>query len=210
MNAQSAGAALDQLVDYKAEGTATASQEELLYVVSAQTSAALLNTTTALSGELHGALFASAPLATRWMTDSIVKQLTYGNAPAGAHGVWVDMGANRSDWDSDSFASGFDTTLSQIAIGWDLLSLEEHPHRRRLLTRQGRRVHADGLRLDDAGRWLRLRPGEGRRVLHRCGRRLRRQRLGDRSTRSGRADQFTQHRTSAAARRPHRWASVCR
>jgi len=36
--------------------------------------------------------------------------------------VWVDVGANRSDWDSDSVASGFDTNRSQVAIGADVVA----------------------------------------------------------------------------------------
>ncbi|MEJ1965443.1 MAG: autotransporter outer membrane beta-barrel domain-containing protein [Gammaproteobacteria bacterium] len=34
----------------------------------------------------------------------------------------VDIGASRSDWKSDSVASGFDTTRSQVAIGWDVFA----------------------------------------------------------------------------------------
>jgi fibronectin-binding autotransporter adhesin len=121
-NAQSAAGAIDSLVDAKQTGTTSAVQEALLYTLSTQTNIEGLST--ALSGEVHGALAAAAPLATRWLTESVGRQLNYGAQPSDGTGLWVDTGANRSDWKGDSVASGFDTTRSQVALGWDALSTE--------------------------------------------------------------------------------------
>jgi autotransporter-associated beta strand protein len=121
-NAQSAAGAIDSLVAAKDTGTARGSQEALLYTLSTQ--ANIEGLSTALSGEVHGALAAAAPLATRWLTESVGRQLNYGAEPSDGTGLWVDTGANRSDWKGDSVASGFDTTRSQVALGWDAVSTE--------------------------------------------------------------------------------------
>jgi len=122
-NAVAVATSLDTLVQEKAAGLTTEDEEALLYVVSAQPGATLAATATALSGEVHGALAAAAPMANRWLTDSVGRQLARDSAfdAEGTRGVWVDVGANRSDWRSDAAASGFDTTRSQVAIGWNLI-----------------------------------------------------------------------------------------
>jgi outer membrane autotransporter protein len=119
-NAQSAAGALDSLAQLKQAGAATTAQENLLYVLSTRPD--LQDTSTALAGEVHGALAAAAPLANRWLVDSVGRQLSYGFQPSDGTGLWVDTGANRSDWNGDDVASGFDTTRSQVAIGWEPLS----------------------------------------------------------------------------------------
>jgi fibronectin-binding autotransporter adhesin len=119
-NTLSAAASLDALMSAKSAGTATGSQDALLYAVSAQSDATLEATTTALAGEVHSALVAAAPMANRWLVDSVGRELSHHSAHN--TGAWVDVGANRSDWNSDSVASGFDTTRSQVAIGWNLVA----------------------------------------------------------------------------------------
>lgn len=122
LNAQSAAGAIDSLVNAKQAGGISAAQDALLYTLSTQ--ANIEGISTALSGEVHGALAAAAPLATRWLTESVGRQLNYGAQPTDGTGLWVDTGANRSDWKGDSVASAFDTTRSQVAVGWDAVSTE--------------------------------------------------------------------------------------
>jgi outer membrane autotransporter protein len=122
-NAVAIATSLDSLVEEKAVGATTTEEEALLYAVSAQSDTTLLATATALAGEVHGALAAAAPMANRWLTDSVGRELARDAAfgVEGGRGAWVDVGANRSDWRSDVVASGFDTTRTQVAIGWNLI-----------------------------------------------------------------------------------------
>lgn len=122
LNAQSTAAAFDAFTAAKSAGTITSAQDAVLYSVSVEPSVALETLATALSGEVHGALVAAAPLANRWLVDSVDRQLSRGVEANDGTGLWVDIGANRSDWKSDSVASGFDTTRSQVAIGWDVFA----------------------------------------------------------------------------------------
>jgi fibronectin-binding autotransporter adhesin len=119
-NAQSAAVVLDQLAAAKADDTATESQEALLYNVNVQSAGALPQTVTALSGEIHASMLAVAPLANRWLVDSVSRQLANESAPGASS--WVELGAEQGRWSSDSAASGFEADRSQVAVGWNVLN----------------------------------------------------------------------------------------
>lgn len=123
-NTRTIAATLDSLMSSKAAGEVSYAQDALLYAVSNQSQATLAHTAQSLAGEVHAALIAAAPLADQWLVDSVTRELSPGTgslAPDGGRGAWVDIGANRSGWNGDAVASGFDASRSQVAMGWNIL-----------------------------------------------------------------------------------------
>lgn len=118
-NATSAATAFDQMVELKQAGTASAAQEDILYSLNAQ-GAALEAVAAQSSGEIHAALAAAAPLTLSGLTNTVGRQ----GADA-ATAVWVDVGTSDGEWQSDAVASRFDTSRSQVTIGWDLLNSKQ-------------------------------------------------------------------------------------
>jgi uncharacterized protein with beta-barrel porin domain len=130
-NTRSMAIALDSLMQAKAAREITGAQDALLYAVSNQSEATLAHTAQALAGEVHAALTAAAPLANLWLVDSVSRELNPGAGaltPDGGRGAWVDVGANQSGWNGDSLASGFDSSRSQVAIGWNAFVRDSARH----------------------------------------------------------------------------------
>ena len=74
-NAQYVAKVLDQLLGVNKVGTATASQDALLYSVAGQTAASLPGYAQALSGEIHAASAATLPQATQRLQQAVLARL---------------------------------------------------------------------------------------------------------------------------------------
>jgi hypothetical protein len=75
VNAQYVAKVLDQLLGVNKAGTATASQDALLYSVAGQTAASLPGYAQALSGEIHAASAATLPQATQRLQQAVLARL---------------------------------------------------------------------------------------------------------------------------------------
>lgn len=126
-NAQSVGKVLDGLRGLDNAHAATASQNQLRYVVAGLTATQLPKFATILAGEVHGAMAAAAPEAGRWLQNALVRQLGTSSSaaePAGLEagdGLWLDFNAAQGRTDSGTLASGYSASRYQFAIGVDLL-----------------------------------------------------------------------------------------
>jgi fibronectin-binding autotransporter adhesin len=119
-NAASAGGALDVMMVHQGAGTASTTEQQLLYFVGGQDGAAVPGLVTQLAGEIHTALAAAAPQAQRWLVDSVGTQLD--NGVGGRRNVWSDLGSSDGTWHSDAVSSGFRVKGTQLAVGFDLLA----------------------------------------------------------------------------------------
>ncbi len=193
LNAQSTAAAFDTFTAAKSAGTITSAQDALLYSVSVQPSVALETLATALSGEVHGALVAAAPLANRWLVDSVDRQLSRGVEVNDGTGLWGRHW--REPQRLEERLRRIRLRHHAIAGGDRLGCLRERlgPRGRRLHPWQGRRAGGDGVRLHHAEHRVPLRPaecGSRRTGRHRLGRQ---QRLGNVTPRSARPARHAQH-----------------
>lgn len=137
-NVRSSANTLDQILLSDQEGCGTSDQTQLLYAAADKTALELPEFAKSLAGEIHGALATATPQAGQWLEGAVARHLGGGvpnlrqNANgAGANkagnavekkGLWMDIGANKSRWSSDSNASGFTSDQTQLVIGADLLS----------------------------------------------------------------------------------------
>ncbi|MBP7393607.1 MAG: autotransporter domain-containing protein, partial [Zoogloea sp.] len=129
-NARALGAAVDRIVTADQQGASTTAQGQLFYTLAGLNAAQLPGVMTALSGEVHAALAAAAPRAGQWTQGAIGRQLGSGSSRNAAdstdlhdhRALWIEMGANRGQWSSDSTSSGFRTDRTQFAIGGDVAS----------------------------------------------------------------------------------------
>lgn len=132
-NIQSSANALDRILLTDQTGNGTSAQTQLLYVAADKTGLELPGFTKSLAGEIHGALAAATPQASQWLQGAVNRHLGGNpnvrlNAATAAEnvvkkkGLWIDIGADKGRWSSDSNASGFTSDHNQFIIGADLLS----------------------------------------------------------------------------------------
>lgn len=133
-NIRSVSGALDGALNANDNAGATASQLALAYAVAGANASQLPNLAAALSGQVHGALAAVAPLAGQSLQTTVSRQLAgasaAGAAAAGsaadaaktapAQALWADLSANQGRWKSDASASAFDANRSQLTVGADM------------------------------------------------------------------------------------------
>jgi fibronectin-binding autotransporter adhesin len=130
-NSRSSAAALDQLLDRDQRGSANTAQTQLLYLTADKTAPELPGFVQSLSGEIHGALAATAPQASQWLESAVQRRSaarqptvqTIANSAdeaAAADALWLEVGWNHGRRNSDSTASGFSSDRSQLALGFDL------------------------------------------------------------------------------------------
>ncbi len=136
-NIRSVSGALDGAVNANDNASASAAQLSLAYAVAGANAAQLPGLAAALSGQVHGALAAVAPLAGQSLQGTVSRQLAgasaVGSAPAAAgataadtarvapgQALWADLSANRGRWDGDDSASSFDANRTQLTVGADL------------------------------------------------------------------------------------------
>ena len=133
-NIRSVSGALDGALDASNKASATAAQLGLAYAVAGANASQLPNLAAALSGQVHGALAAVAPLANQSLQTTVSRQLAGASAASGAsagnaadaakiapaQALWADLSANQGRWKSDASASGFDANRSQLTIGADI------------------------------------------------------------------------------------------
>ena len=121
INGQQSGAVLDRAMTADQAGNATAAQSALVYAVSNFAGGSVANVTQNLSGQVHAAMAAIAPLAGQAVQGTVTKQLDQA-APGDASArsaLWADLAGNRAEWDADSHASGFVANRGQLTIGVD-------------------------------------------------------------------------------------------
>ncbi len=130
-NAQAAGNAIDNILNADQAGAATPAQERLAYALSSLTARRVADTATLLSGEVHAALTAVAPLAGQSLQGTVAHHLNGGQglAPDAAEtasnsALWADLAGNRARWSGDATASGFTANRMQLTIGVDPLHTE--------------------------------------------------------------------------------------
>jgi len=117
LNAQQSGAVADRLLDADQARTATAAQSGVAYALSAISGERLAAAVGELSGEVHAALAAAAPLAGQSLQRSVQGQLA--GVPAAGSALWADLSGNRTRWSSDDTASAFDADRGQLTVGVD-------------------------------------------------------------------------------------------
>lgn len=116
-NAQVAGVALDRIMTLDQGDTATVPQSRIAYTVSALTGNSLSAVTQHLSGEVHGAMAAIAPLAGQAVQSTVLHQID--SAVNTGSALWADLAGNRAEWDHDAYASGFIANRGQLTLGAD-------------------------------------------------------------------------------------------
>ena len=125
-NAQAAGQVLDTLIESDAAGTSTQKQQELLYSVAGATADELPDLTTELSGEMHAALAAEAPLVSFGVQSAVSSYI--GSSRLGGtcqpldKGIWFSAVKTWDQWQGDSVASTFDADRYQYVFGYDFLT----------------------------------------------------------------------------------------
>jgi len=127
-NEVAVGHAFDRLLAMDQVGTASTSQQQLIYEISGLNAAQLSNASTALAGEVHADLAAVAPLAGEWLQRTVVAQLD-ADAAGAEHrsrdeSLWFQAVGGHGNWESDSTSSGFTSNRWQLAVGFDFLATE--------------------------------------------------------------------------------------
>ena len=125
-NAQAAGTVLDAVVAADQAGTASATQSRLAYLATRATGADAATLARNLSGEVHAAMAAAAPLAGQSLQTSVQRQLDGGQAGAnrntqGNDALWADLVGNRARWSDDGVGSGLTANRGQLTVGLDTL-----------------------------------------------------------------------------------------
>ena len=135
-NIRSVSGALDGAVNANDNATASAAQLSLAYAVAGANAAQLPGLAAALSGQVHGALAAVAPLAGQSLQGTVSRQLSGASAAGsagaarvagadaaqvkGGEALWADLSANHGRWKEDASASSFDANRTQLTVGADL------------------------------------------------------------------------------------------
>jgi fibronectin-binding autotransporter adhesin len=117
LNAQQSGAMADRLLAADQAGTATAAQSGVAYALSGMSGERLGSAVGGLSGEVHAALAAAAPLAGQSLQRSVQGQLA--GVPAAGTALWADLSGNRTRWSADDTASAFHADRGQLTVGVD-------------------------------------------------------------------------------------------
>jgi outer membrane autotransporter protein len=127
-NAVAAGSTFDRLLATDQAGTASASQQQLIYTISGLNPAQLSDASTALAGEVHADLAAVAPLAGEWLQRTVAGQLDSDAADAKnlVHdkSLWFQAGGSHGNWKRDSDSGGFTSNRWQLAVGLDFIATE--------------------------------------------------------------------------------------
>ncbi|HQT37886.1 MAG TPA: autotransporter domain-containing protein, partial [Acidocella sp.] len=117
-NTQSAGNVLDSLINLTSPTTA---QNNLILAAQAQTPGSLPQFAKALDGEVHGSDLAVVPQAGYALANSVAGRLgDVVQNPASAPLLWGNATVELGQENSDNYASGFSSTLSQFTVGMDL------------------------------------------------------------------------------------------
>ncbi len=138
VNAQSVGGALTQLAQASLAGTATVTQDQLLYAISGQTSAqGIANLAQGMSGEVYAATIAVMAQTTQRTQQAVLNRLgdTAGlrlNMPMASpkaeaksfanDNVWGELAYQRGNRASDSQSGGWGSNLYQLTFGSDFYS----------------------------------------------------------------------------------------
>jgi outer membrane autotransporter protein len=124
-NARNVGGVLDKVLTGQVNNTDTAAQSNLLYAVSGLNAKQLKTAAQQLSGEVHAALAATAPLASRALQSDVSNHLqqdtTAGVNQDGtpARVLWATSNINHQQLKADDYASGYKTNRSQFSVGID-------------------------------------------------------------------------------------------
>jgi autotransporter-associated beta strand protein len=121
MNGQQSGAVLDRVMTADQAGTATAAQSALAYAVSNFAGGSVAKVTQNLSGQVHAAMAAIAPLAGQAVQGTVTRQFDLATPAevSARSALWADLAGNRAEWDADSHASGFVANRGQLTVGVD-------------------------------------------------------------------------------------------
>ncbi|MCE1274931.1 MAG: autotransporter domain-containing protein, partial [Chlorobiales bacterium] len=124
-NAQSAARVLDQLVAADSVSPVSSKQQALLYGAAGANAANLTGMTTALAGEVHGAMAAEVPLSSlalqSMVSDILGESPLCGEDKTTKRGVWFTATKNWDKRYGDDLASSFDADRNQYTVGGDLL-----------------------------------------------------------------------------------------
>lgn len=124
-NAQSAARVLDQLVAADSVSPVSSKQQALLYGAAGANAADLTGMTTALAGEVHGAMAAEVPLSSlalqSMVSDILGESPLCGEDKTTKRGVWFTATKNWDKRYGDDLASSFDADRNQYTVGGDLL-----------------------------------------------------------------------------------------
>jgi outer membrane autotransporter protein len=120
--------ALDTLRVLDYAGSFTTQQVDLRYAVAGLRDNEITPRLTALSGEVHGAIAAAAPVAARWLQNTVAAHLSAGSgeASAGNQRLWVEINAGKSRANGGQVSSDFTSTHTHFAVGADLLQGHEN------------------------------------------------------------------------------------
>ncbi|WP_159876427.1 autotransporter outer membrane beta-barrel domain-containing protein [Aquitalea denitrificans] len=124
-NARNVGSVLDKVLGGQVNNTDTTAQSNLLYAVAGLNAEQLKTASRRLSGEVHAALAATAPLASRALQNDVSNHLQQ-DAAAGvnqdgtpARVLWANSNVDHQQLKADDFASGYKTNRSQFSVGID-------------------------------------------------------------------------------------------
>jgi fibronectin-binding autotransporter adhesin len=115
-NAQLAGAALDRIMTADQAGAATATQGVLAYAASSIGGNSVTALAQNLSGEIHAAMAAVAPLAGQAVQGTVLRQIDGTNVSSA---LWADLAGNRAEWDHDANAGSVTANRGQLTVGVD-------------------------------------------------------------------------------------------
>ncbi len=124
-NEQSSASVLDQIIArYSADpSTLTSAQNTLLEDVSSVSTAQSSQLLGALDGQIHADMIAAQPEAGWQLENSVYGHLgDEAGAPDTGRRVWVDVSTEAGERGSDNQAYGFNSNVSQVVAGADLLT----------------------------------------------------------------------------------------
>lgn len=116
-NAKSVGRVLAQIRD-SGVPQATTAHKQLHYILAYSDPDSIIALTPSLSGEVQGAMAATAPEAMYWLQNSLSRQLS--NIKS-SNDSWVDTGVSWDRSSGSSAASGYSSRRYQAVIGKDLV-----------------------------------------------------------------------------------------
>ena len=124
-NARNVGSVLDKVLGGQVNNTDTTAQSNLLYAVAGLNAEQLKTASRRLSGEVHAALAATAPLASRALQNDVSNHLQQDAAAdvsqdgTPARVLWANSNVDHQQLKADDFASGYKTNRSQFSVGID-------------------------------------------------------------------------------------------
>ncbi|MTD32671.1 autotransporter domain-containing protein [Paludibacterium sp. dN 18-1] len=124
-NASQFGGALDSILAGQINGTDTQQQSDALYVLAGLNAEQLKAAGRGMAGEVHAAMAATAPAASRAVQDAVNSHLlqdqagALGTDVAPARNIWFDTNVDHQQVDADSYSSGYKANRSQFTVGVD-------------------------------------------------------------------------------------------